>query len=81
LLRLTLAVGVLSRGRTTGQELREGEPDALGIPERALPHDEHTPPSTTQRCGIAAITRDGRGLISNESDGTVSVIDLKAGTK
>src|SRR5438105_2664755 len=29
----------------------------------------------------AAITRDGRGLISNESDGTVSVIDLKAGTK
>ncbi|HKP89388.1 MAG TPA: alkaline phosphatase family protein [Thermoleophilaceae bacterium] len=29
----------------------------------------------------AAITRDGRGLISNEADGTVSVIDLKAGTK
>jgi hypothetical protein len=30
----------------------------------------------------AAITRDGkRGLVSNESDGTVSVIDLAAGTK
>ena len=29
----------------------------------------------------AAITRNGRGLVSNEADGTVSVIDLKAGTK
>jgi DNA-binding beta-propeller fold protein YncE len=29
----------------------------------------------------AAITRDGKGLISNEVDGTVSVIDLAAGTK
>ena len=29
----------------------------------------------------AAITKDGKGLISNEADGTVSVIDLKAGTK
>jgi DNA-binding beta-propeller fold protein YncE len=29
----------------------------------------------------AAITRDGKGLVSNESDGTVSVIDLKSGTK
>jgi DNA-binding beta-propeller fold protein YncE len=29
----------------------------------------------------AAITRDGRGLVSNEADGTVSVIDLQAGTK
>jgi DNA-binding beta-propeller fold protein YncE len=29
----------------------------------------------------AAITRNGRGLVSNEADGTVSVIDLKAGSK
>jgi DNA-binding beta-propeller fold protein YncE len=29
----------------------------------------------------AAITRDGRGLVSNEADGTVSVINLKAGSK
>jgi DNA-binding beta-propeller fold protein YncE len=29
----------------------------------------------------AAITSDGKGLISNEVDGTVSVLDLKAGTK
>jgi DNA-binding beta-propeller fold protein YncE len=29
----------------------------------------------------AAITRDGKGLVSNETDGTVSVIDMKAGTK
>ncbi len=30
----------------------------------------------------AAVTRDGKlGLVSNEADGTVSVIDLKAGTK
>jgi DNA-binding beta-propeller fold protein YncE len=29
----------------------------------------------------AAITGDGKGLISNETDGTVSVLDLKAGTK
>src|SRR4051795_3293907 len=29
----------------------------------------------------AAITRDGNGLVSNETDGTVSVIDLKSGTK
>jgi DNA-binding beta-propeller fold protein YncE len=29
----------------------------------------------------AAITREGKGLVSNESDGTVSVIDLKSGTK
>jgi DNA-binding beta-propeller fold protein YncE len=29
----------------------------------------------------AAITRDGKGLVSNEADGTVSVIDLKNGTK
>ncbi|TMD63116.1 MAG: YncE family protein, partial [Chloroflexi bacterium] len=29
----------------------------------------------------AAITRDGKGLVSNESNGTVSVIDLGTGTK
>src|SRR5207244_10257161 len=29
----------------------------------------------------AAITRNGKGLVSNEADGTVSVIDLKSGTK
>jgi DNA-binding beta-propeller fold protein YncE len=29
----------------------------------------------------AAITRDGKGLISNEADGTVSVINLKSATK
>src|SRR3954451_1990620 len=29
----------------------------------------------------AAITRSGQGLISNEADGTVSVIDLTSGTK
>jgi DNA-binding beta-propeller fold protein YncE len=29
----------------------------------------------------AAITRSGKGLISNEADGTVSVLDLKSGTK
>ena len=29
----------------------------------------------------AAITRKGKGLVSNESDGTVSVIDLASGTK
>jgi DNA-binding beta-propeller fold protein YncE len=29
----------------------------------------------------AAITRDGKGLVSNEGDGTVSVIDLKSGSK
>jgi DNA-binding beta-propeller fold protein YncE len=29
----------------------------------------------------AAITRKGKGLVSNESDGTVSVIDLKSGQK
>jgi DNA-binding beta-propeller fold protein YncE len=29
----------------------------------------------------AAIARDGKGLVSNESDGTVSVIDLKSGAK
>jgi DNA-binding beta-propeller fold protein YncE/phospholipase C len=29
----------------------------------------------------AAITRSGQGLISNEADGTVSVINLKTGTK
>ncbi|MEA2439986.1 MAG: hypothetical protein QOH76_1410, partial [Thermoleophilaceae bacterium] len=29
----------------------------------------------------AAITRNGKGLVSNETDGTVSVIDLAAGTK
>src|SRR3954466_356648 len=29
----------------------------------------------------AAIPRDGKGLVSNEADGTVSVINLKAGTK
>jgi DNA-binding beta-propeller fold protein YncE len=29
----------------------------------------------------AAITRNGKGLVSNETDGTVSVIDLSSGTK
>src|SRR4051794_5277398 len=29
----------------------------------------------------AAITRDGKGLVSNEADGTVSVINLKSATK
>ena len=29
----------------------------------------------------AAITRDGKGLVSNEADGTVSVLDLKSATK
>jgi DNA-binding beta-propeller fold protein YncE len=29
----------------------------------------------------AAITRDGKGLVSNETDGTVSVIDLVSGAK
>src|SRR3954452_12623421 len=29
----------------------------------------------------AAITKDGKGLVSNEADGTVSVVNLKNGTK
>ena len=58
---------------------------ALNLADRAAIIDTKTKQVRYVKVGSypygAAITRDGRGLISNESDGTVSVIDLKAGTK
>src|SRR5438067_4550806 len=58
---------------------------ALNLADRAAVIDTKTKQVRYVKVGSypygAAITRDGRGLISNESDGTVSVIDLKTATK
>jgi hypothetical protein len=59
---------------------------ALNLADRAAIVDTGTRKVRYVKAGSypygAAVTRDGKlGLVSNEADGTVSVIDLKAGTK
>jgi YVTN family beta-propeller protein len=58
---------------------------ALNLADRAAIVDTKTKAATYVQVGHypygAAITRDGHGLVSNETDGTVSVIDLKSGSK
>src|SRR5205085_3870924 len=58
---------------------------ALNLADRAAIVDTKTKHVRYVKVGSypygAAITRDGRGLVSNEADGTVSVIDLGAGTR
>jgi DNA-binding beta-propeller fold protein YncE len=58
---------------------------ALNLADRAAVIDLDTKAVRYVRTGSypygAAIARDGRGLVSNESDGTVSVIDLKSAEK
>jgi DNA-binding beta-propeller fold protein YncE/phospholipase C len=58
---------------------------ALNLADRAAIVNLKTKKATYVQVGRypygAAITRSGQGLISNEADGTVSVINLKSGTK
>jgi Phosphoesterase family/Lactonase, 7-bladed beta-propeller len=58
---------------------------ALNLADRAAIVDTKTKDARYVKVGSypygAAITRDGKGLVSNESDGTVSVLNLKDGTK
>ncbi|MBV9214358.1 MAG: bifunctional YncE family protein/alkaline phosphatase family protein [Actinobacteria bacterium] len=58
---------------------------ALNLADRAAIVDTRTGAVRYVKVGSypygAAITRDGKGLVSNESDGTVSVIDLASGAK
>ncbi|MEA2396873.1 MAG: hypothetical protein QOK25_429 [Thermoleophilaceae bacterium] len=58
---------------------------ALNLADRAAVIDTKTKTVRYVKVGSypygAAIARDGRGLVSNEADGTVSVIDLKTATK
>ena len=58
---------------------------ALNLADRAAIVDLKTKAVKYVKTGSypygAAITRNGKGLVSNESDGTVSVIDLKSGQK
>src|SRR5947209_6065759 len=58
---------------------------ALNLADRAAIIDTKTKDVRYVKVGSypygAAVLRGGKGLVSNESDGTVSVIDLKAGTK
>jgi DNA-binding beta-propeller fold protein YncE len=58
---------------------------ALNLADRAAVIDTKTKQIRYLKTGSypygAAITRSGRGLVGNEADGTVSVIDLKTATK
>ena len=58
---------------------------ALNLADRAAVIDTKTKAVRYVNVGSypygAAIARDGRGLVSNQADGTVSVIDLKTATK